>query len=121
MGEMFYETLSGSIDNLEPSKLHAGYGFSYEVNGKYKNDWNTNYPGVFTKATAQYPFADEGLKTAYDLESVSNNGLTSKFLPKNMYLSEVTGHVFDSKRPTKSLYWDGKEKLLMANENGMRH
>ncbi|KXI81283.1 hypothetical protein ACS52_05815 [Bacillus cereus] len=112
VGEMFYETLSGSIDNLEPSKLHAGYGFSYEVNGKYKNDWNTNYPGVFTKATAQYPFADEGLKTAYDLESVSNNGLTSKFLPKNMYLSEVTGHVFDSKRPTKSLYWDGKEKII---------
>ncbi|UOB81775.1 hypothetical protein MQW34_28830 (plasmid) [Bacillus sp. ZJS3] len=112
VGEMFYETLSGSIDNLAPSKLHAGYGFSYEVNGKYKNDWNTNYPGVFTKATAQYPFADEGLKTTYDLESVSNNGLTSKFLPKNMYLSEVTGHVFDSKRPTKSLYWDGEEKII---------
>ncbi|MGH0669729.1 hypothetical protein [Bacillus paranthracis] len=112
VGEMFYETLSGSIDNLAPSKLHAGYGFSYEVNGKYKNDWNTNYPGVFTKATAQYPFADEGLKPTYDLESVSNNGLTSKFLPKNMYLSEVTGHVFDSNRPTKSLYWDGKEKII---------
>ncbi|MGK9486649.1 hypothetical protein [Bacillus tropicus] len=112
VGEMFYETLSGSIDNLGPSKLHAGYGFSYEVNGKYKNDWNTNYRGVFTKATAQYPFADEGLKTTYDLESVSNNGLTSKFLPKNMYLSEVTGHVFDSKRPTKSLYWDGEEKII---------
>ncbi|OPA26097.1 hypothetical protein BHL53_06655 [Bacillus cereus] len=112
VGEIFYETLSGSIDNLAPSKLHAGYGFSYEVNGKYKNDWNTNYPGVFTKATAQYPFADEGLKPTYDLESVSNNGLTSKFLPKNMYLSEVTGHVFDSNRPTKSLYWDGKEKII---------
>ncbi len=112
VGEMFYETLSGSIDNLAPSKLHAGYGFSYEVNGKYKNDWNTNYPGVFTKATAQYPFADEGLKPTYDLESVSNNGLTSKFLPKNMYLSGVTGHVFDSNRPTKSLYWDGKEKII---------
>lgn len=38
-----------------------------------------------------------------------------------MYLSEVTGHVFDSKRPTKSLYWDGQEKLLMASVNGMRH
>ncbi|MGH0593640.1 hypothetical protein ACQVPY_15295 [Bacillus pretiosus] len=112
VGEMFYETLSGSIDNLAPSKLHAGYGFSYEVNGKYKNDWNTNYPGVFTKATAQYPFADEGLKPTYDLESVSNNGLTSKFLPENMYLSEVTGHVFDSNRPTKSLYWDGQEKII---------
>lgn len=112
VGEMFYETLSGSIDSLVPSKLHAGYGFSYEVNGKYKNDWNANYPGVFTKATVQYPFADEGLKTTYDLESVSNNGLTSKFLPKNMYLSEITGHVFDSKRPTKSLYWDGKEKII---------
>ncbi|WP_237982667.1 hypothetical protein [Bacillus thuringiensis] len=112
VGEMYYETLSGSVDSLAPSKLHSGYGFSYEVNGKYKNDWNTNYPGVFTKATAQYPFADEGLKTTYDLESVSNNGLTSKFLPKNMYLSEVTGHVFDSKRPTKSLYWDGKEKII---------
>ncbi|MFC8057145.1 hypothetical protein [Bacillus cereus] len=112
VGEMYYETLSGSVDSLAPSKLHSGYGFSFEVNGKYKNDWNTNYPGVFTKATAQYPFADEGLKTTYDLESVSNNGLTSKFLPKNMYLSEVTGHVFDSKRPTKSLYWDGKEKII---------
>ncbi|PFB77540.1 hypothetical protein CN286_16825 [Bacillus anthracis] len=112
VGEMYYETLSGSVDSLAPSKLHAGYGFSYEVNGKYRNDWNANYPGVFTKATAQYPFADEGLKTTYDLESVSNNGLTSKFLPKNMYLSEVTGHVFDSKRPTKSLYWDGQEKII---------
>ncbi|HDX9669284.1 TPA: hypothetical protein ROY24_002309 [Bacillus cereus] len=112
VGEMFYETLSGSIESLAPSKLHAGYGFSYEVNGKYKNDWNANYPGVFTKAMAQYPFADEGLKTTHDLESVSNNGLTSKFLPKNMYLSEVTGHVFDSKRPTKSLYWDGQEKII---------
>lgn len=111
-GEMYYETLSGSIDGLAPSKLHAGYGFSYEVNGKYKNDWNANYPGVFTKATAQYPFSDEGLKTKQDLESVSNNGLTSKFLPKNMYLSEVTGHVFDSKKPTKSLYWDGQEKII---------
>ncbi len=110
--EMYYETLSGSVDSLAPSKLHAGYGFSYEVNGKYRNDWNANYPGVFTKATAQYPFADEGLKTTHDLESVSNNGLTSKFLPKNMYLSEVTGHVFDSKRPTKSLYWDGQEKII---------
>ncbi|MEI5937409.1 hypothetical protein WBU98_25260 [Bacillus albus] len=112
VGEMYYETLSGSVDSLAPSKLHAGYGFSYEVNGKYRNDWNANYPGVFTKATAQYPFADEGLKTTNDLESVSNNGLTSKFLPKNMYLSEVTGHVFDSKRPTKSLYWDGQEKII---------
>ncbi|RXJ11115.1 hypothetical protein ETJ91_29445 [Bacillus albus] len=112
VGEMYYETLSGSVDSLAPSKLHAGYGFSYEVNGKYRNDWNVNYPGVFTKATAQYPFADEGLKTTHDLESVSNNGLTSKFLPKNMYLSEVTGHVFDSKRPTKSLYWDGQEKII---------
>ncbi|OWT47573.1 hypothetical protein [Bacillus sp. K2I17] len=112
VGEMYYETLSGSVDSLAPSKLHAGYGFSYEVNGKYRNDWNANYPGVFTKATAQYPFADEGLKTTHDLESVSNNGLTSKFLPKNMYLSEVTGHVFDSKRPTKSLYWDGQEKII---------
>ncbi len=35
-GEMFYETLSGSIDNLSPSKLHSGYGFSYQVNGTYK-------------------------------------------------------------------------------------
>lgn len=112
VGEMYYETLSGSVDSLSPSKLHAGYGFSYEVNGKYRNDWNANYPGVFTKATAQYPFADEGLKTTQDLEGVSNNGLTSKFLPKNMYLSEVTGHVFDSKRPTKSLYWDGQEKII---------
>ncbi|MFV1456372.1 hypothetical protein [Bacillus mycoides] len=112
VGEMYYETLSGSIDNLVPSKLHSGYGFTYEINGKYKNDWNANYPGVFTEATAQYPFADEGLKTTQDLEGVSNNGLTSKFLPKNMYLSEITGHVFDSKRPTKSLYWDGQEKII---------
>ncbi len=29
-----------------------------------------------------------------------------------MYLSEATGHVFDSKRPTKSLYWDGQEKII---------
>ncbi|HDR7869709.1 TPA: hypothetical protein QCY24_003412 [Bacillus wiedmannii] len=112
VGEMYYETLSGSIVNLAPSKLHAGYGFSYVVNGKYKNDWNENYPGVFTAATAQYPFADEGLKTTQELDSVSNTGLTSKALPKNMYLSEVTGHVFDSKRPTKSLYWDGQEKII---------
>ncbi|RBP25508.1 MULTISPECIES: hypothetical protein [Bacillus] len=112
VGEMYYETLSGGIDNLVPSKLHSGYGFTYEVNGKYKNDWNANYPGVFTEATAQYPFADEGLKTTQDLEHVSNTGLTSKFLPKNMYLSEITGLVFDSKRPTKSLYWDGQEKII---------
>ncbi|MEC3263308.1 hypothetical protein P9133_02265 [Bacillus thuringiensis] len=112
VGEMFYETLSGSIDNLAPSKLHSGYGFSYEVNGKYKNEWNANYPGVFAKATAQYPFADEGLKTTQELEGVTNTGLTSKFLPENMYLSEITGHVFDSKRPTKSLYWDGQEKII---------
>ncbi len=112
VGEMYYETLSGGIDNLVPSKLHSGYGFTYEVNGKYKNDWNANYPGVFTEATAQYPFADEGLKTTQDLERVSNTGLTSKFLPKNMYLSEITGLVFDSKRPTKSLYWDGQEKII---------
>ncbi|MFJ8525157.1 hypothetical protein [Bacillus cereus] len=112
VGEMFYETLSGSIDNLAPSKLHSGYGFSYEVNGKYKNDWNTNYPGVFAKATAQYPFADEGLKSNQDLEKKELKDNTAKFLPKNMYLSEATGHVFDSKRPTKSLYWDGQEKII---------
>ena len=112
VGEMFYETLSGSIDNLSPSKLHSGYGFSYEVNGKYKNDWNTNYPGVFTAATAQYPFADEGLKSKQDLERTKNTGSISSFSPKNMYLSEKTGHVFDSKRPTKSLYWDGQEKII---------
>ncbi|PGV89984.1 hypothetical protein [Bacillus cereus] len=112
VGEMFYETLSGSIDNLAPSKLHSGYGFSYEVNGKYKNDWNENYPGVFTAATAQYPFADEGLKSKQDLERKTNTGSTTSFSPKNMYLSEKTGHVFDSKRPTKSLYWDGQEKVI---------
>ncbi|KMP74359.1 hypothetical protein TU62_16665 [Bacillus cereus] len=112
VGEMFYETLSGSIDNLAPSKLHSGYGFSYEVNGKYKNDWNANYPGVFAKATAQYPFADEGLKSKQDLESKKNTGSISNFSLKNMYLSEKTGHVFDSKRPTKSLYWDGQEKII---------
>ncbi|MDA2645126.1 hypothetical protein PDR91_29300, partial [Bacillus cereus] len=111
-GEMFYETLSGSIDNLSPSKLHSGYGFSYQVNGTYKNQWNENYPGVFTAATAQYPFADEGLKTTQDLEAISNNGLASRFQPKNMYMSEITGHVFDSKKPTKSLYWDGQEKII---------
>ncbi|EJP82765.1 hypothetical protein [Bacillus cereus] len=111
-GEMFYETLSGSIDNLSPSKLHSGYGFSYQVNGTYKNQWNENYPGVFTAATAQYPFADEGLKTTQDLEAISNTGLASRFQPKNMYMSEITGHVFDSKRPTKSLYWDGQEKII---------
>ncbi|MEK4599409.1 hypothetical protein MKY21_30380 [Bacillus sp. FSL R9-9497] len=111
-GEMFYETLSGSIDNLSPSKLHSGYGFSYQVNGTYKNQWNENYPGVFTAATAQYPFADEGLKTSQDLEAISNTGLASRFQPKNMYMSEITGHVFDSKRPTKSLYWDGQEKII---------
>ncbi|MFK4327444.1 hypothetical protein ABH963_003918 [Bacillus sp. RC55] len=112
VGEMYYETLSGSIDSLVPSKLHSGYGFSYEVNGKYKNDWNANYPGVFTAATAQYPFADEGLKSKQDLERKTNTGSTSSFSPKNMYLSEKTGHVFDSKRPTKSLYWDGQEKII---------
>ncbi|MGX5628323.1 hypothetical protein [Bacillus cereus] len=112
VGEMFYETLSGSIDNLAPSKLHSGYGFSYEVNGTYKNQWNENYPGVFAKATAQYPFADEGLKSKQDLESKKNTGSISSFSPKNMYLSEKTGHVFDSKRPTKSLYWDGQEKII---------
>ncbi|PFR47864.1 hypothetical protein [Bacillus cereus] len=112
VGEMFYETLSGGIDNLAPSKLHSGYGFSYEVNGKYKNDWNANYPGVFGKATAQYPFADEGLKSKQDLESKKNTGSISSFSPKNMYLSEKTGHVFDNKRPTKSLYWDGQEKII---------
>ncbi|WP_342762040.1 hypothetical protein [Bacillus sp. BR3(2024)] len=112
VGEMFYETLNGSIDDLSPSKLHSGYGFSYQVNGTYKNQWNENYPGVFTAATAQYPFADEGLKTTQDLEAVSNTGLASKFQPKNMYMSEITGHVFDIKRPTKSLYWDGQEKII---------
>ncbi|MBW3496081.1 hypothetical protein [Bacillus sp. FDAARGOS_1420] len=112
VGEMYYETLSGSIDKLLPSKLHSGYGFSYEVNGTYKNDWNANYPGVFTAATAQYPFADEGLKSKQDLERKTNTGSTSSFSPKNMYLSEKTGHVFDSKRPTKSLYWDGQEKII---------
>ncbi|HDR4873328.1 TPA: hypothetical protein QCR24_004198 [Bacillus cereus] len=111
-GEMYYETLTGSIDNLAPSKLHSGYGFSYEVNGKYKNDWNANYPGVFTAAKAQYPFADEGLKSTQDLEKNELKDNTAKFLPKNMYLSESTGHVFDSKRPTKSLYWDGQEKII---------
>ncbi|PGV79121.1 hypothetical protein [Bacillus cereus] len=112
VGEMFYETLNGGIDDLSPSKLHSGYGFSYQVNGTYKNQWNENYPGVFTAATAQYPFSDEGLKTTQDLEAVSNTGLASKFQPKNMYMSEITGHVFDSKRPTKSLYWDGQEKII---------
>ncbi|OOZ79487.1 hypothetical protein BHL35_16175 [Bacillus cereus] len=112
VGEMFYETLNGSIDDLSPFKLHSGYGFSYQVNGTYKNQWNENYPGVFTAATAQYPFADEGLKTTQDLEAVSNTGLASQFQPKNMYMSEITGHVFDSKRPTKSLYWDGQEKII---------
>ncbi|EJR29305.1 hypothetical protein [Bacillus mycoides] len=112
VGEMFYETLSGSIDNLSPSKLHSGYGFSYQINGTYKNQWNENYPGVFTAATAQYPFADEGLKTKQDLERTKNTGSISSFSPKNMYLSEKTGHVFDSKRPTKSLYWDGQEKII---------
>lgn len=112
VGDMYYETLSGSIDNLVPSKLHSGYGFAFEVNGKYKNDWNANYPGVFTSATAQYPFADEGLKAKQDLERKTNTGSTSSFSPKNMYLSEKTGHVFDSKRPTKSLYWDGQEKII---------
>ncbi|MCU5026105.1 hypothetical protein OB988_27130 [Bacillus cereus] len=111
-GEMFYETLSGSIDNLSPSKLHSGYGFSYQVNGTYKNQWNENYSGVYTAATAQYPFADEGLKITQDLEAISNTGLASSFQPKNMYMSEITGHVFDSKRPTKSLYWDGQEKII---------
>ncbi|MEC2658997.1 hypothetical protein P9X66_30845, partial [Bacillus cereus] len=111
-GAMYYETLTGSIGNLAPSKLHSGYGFSYEVNGKYKNDWNANYPGVFTAAKAQYPFADEGLKSTQDLEKKELKDTTAKFLPKNMYLSEATGHVFDSKRPTKSLYWDGQEKII---------
>ncbi|MGW5983313.1 hypothetical protein ACWFOP_23415 [Bacillus mycoides] len=112
VGEMFYETLSGSIDSLSPSKLHSGYGFSYQINGTYKNQWNENYPGVFTAAAAQYPFADEGLKAKQDLERKTNTGYTSSFSPKNMYLSEKTGHVFDSKRPTKSLYWDGQEKII---------
>ncbi|MCC3876795.1 MULTISPECIES: hypothetical protein [Bacillus cereus group] len=112
VGKMYYETLTGSIDNLAPSKLHSGYGFSYEVNGKYKNDWNENYPGVFAAAKAQYPFADEGLKSTQDLEKKELKDNTAKFLPKNMYLSEATGHVFDSKRPTKSLYWDGQEKII---------
>ncbi|MED0940303.1 hypothetical protein P4T37_26985 [Bacillus mobilis] len=112
VGEMYYETLTGSINNLAPSKLHSGYGFSYEVNGKYKNDWNANYPGVFTAAKAQYPFADEGLKSTQDLEKKELKDNTAKFLPKNMYLSEATGYVFDSKRPTKSLYWDGQEKII---------
>ncbi|MGE8056803.1 hypothetical protein ACQKOD_23365 [Bacillus mycoides] len=112
VGEMFYETLSGSIDNLSPSKLHSGYGFLYQINGTYKNQWNANYPGVFTAATAQYPFADEGLKSKQDLERKTNTGSASSFSPKNMYLSEKTGHVFDSKRPTKSLYWDGQEKII---------
>ncbi|WJX08475.1 hypothetical protein [Bacillus cereus] len=112
VGEMFYETLNGSIDDLSPSKLHSGYGFSYQVNGTYKNQWNENYPGVFTAATAQYPFADEGLKTTQDLDAISNTGLASSFQPKNMYMSEITGHVFDIKRPTKSLYWDGQEKII---------
>ncbi|HFK1426807.1 MULTISPECIES: hypothetical protein [Bacillus cereus group] len=112
VGKMYYETLTGSIDNLAPSKLHSGYGFSYEVNGKYKNEWNANYPGIFTAAKAQYPFADEGLKSTQDLEKNELKDNTAKFLPKNMYLSESTGHVFDSKRPTKSLYWDGQEKII---------
>ncbi|HDR8183817.1 TPA: hypothetical protein QC116_003247 [Bacillus thuringiensis] len=112
VGEMFYETLSGSIDNLSPSKLHSGYGFSYQVDGTYKNQWNEGYPGVFTAATAQYPFADEGLKSKQDLERTKNTGSISSFSPKKMYLSEKTGHVFDSKRPTKSLYWDGEEKII---------
>lgn len=112
MGEMYYETLSGSIDNLSPSKLHSGYGFSYQVNGAYKNQWNENYPGVFTVAMAQYPFTDEGLKSKQDLERTKSTGSISSFSPKNMYLSEKTGHVFDSKRPTKSLYWDGQEKII---------
>ncbi|HDR4903140.1 TPA: hypothetical protein QCR38_005498 [Bacillus cereus] len=112
VGEMYHETLTGNIDKLAPSKLHSGYGFSYEVNGTYKNDWNKNYPGVFTGATAKYPFGDEGLKLNQDLEKKEIKDNTAKFIPKNMYLSEMTGHVFDSKRPTKSLYWDGQEKII---------
>ncbi|HCF53581.1 MAG TPA: hypothetical protein DEU03_10590 [Bacillus sp. (in: Bacteria)] len=112
VGEMYHETLIGNIDKLAPSKLHSGYGFSYEVNGTYKNDWNENYPGVFTGATAKYPFGDEGLKLDQDLEKKEIKDNTAKFIPKNMYLSEITGHVFDSQRPTKSLYWDGQEKII---------
>ncbi|MEF7658870.1 hypothetical protein [Bacillus thuringiensis] len=112
VGEMYHETLTGNIDKLAPSKLHSGYGFSYEVNGSYKNDWNENYPGIFTGATAKYPFGDQGLKLNQDLEKKEIKDNTAKFIPKNMYLSEMTGHVFDSKRPTKSLYWDGQEKII---------
>ena len=108
----YYEYLNGNISNLVPSKFRSGYGFSYEVNGSYSNEWDPSYKGVFTEATAKYPFADQGLKTTQTLDQAEYTGLTAKYLPKNMYLSEYTGHVFDTKKPTKSLLWDGQEKII---------
>ncbi|PEU18106.1 MULTISPECIES: hypothetical protein [unclassified Bacillus (in: firmicutes)] len=110
--QTYYEYLNGNIDNLVPSKFRSGYGFTYEINGNYKNEWDPSYKGVFTAATAKYPFADQGLQTTQTLDQAEYTGVTAKYLPKNMYLSQYTGHVFDTQKPTKSTLWDGQEKII---------
>lgn len=108
----YYETLSGNISNLKPKKLRAGYGFSYQANASYNNEWNRSYAGGPSSATVSYPYVADGLNSRSQVLDVgSYSASSSLFVPKKVYVGKNSGYVFDKKSPNSTLY-DGKEEVL---------
>ncbi|MED5052557.1 hypothetical protein P9850_12090 [Anoxybacillus rupiensis] len=108
---IYREYFSGSITNLHPKKLRAGYGFTYTAQTNYSNEYRPSTTGIPTAAVASYNYAAEEISNVQNLDLISTNGFLSTLQPKKYYVSRYSGLVFDSPNPSSSKY-DPSDPLI---------
>ncbi|QZY88661.1 hypothetical protein [Exiguobacterium acetylicum] len=103
LGDRTYiETLKGSINSVFPSRLRAGYGFTYNVDTQYFNEYQPLYNGTAKNAAVQYEYSANNLDTMQGLDRITDTGQFARFVPRSVYVSRNSGVVFSSNNPAQS-------------------
>lgn len=95
----YYETLRGSVVGLFPRKLRAGYGFTYNVDAQYINEYDLLLSGTPSNAAVQYSYASNDLNSMQYLEKITDTGQFARFVPRTVYVSKHSGIVYQTNNP----------------------
>lgn len=110
----YYDYLDVSIEELSPTDLKAGYGFSFKVKTDYFNEYYNNWPGA-QRVVAYFQKADSYLPLAVELEPVqSTSSWVNEWVFPKVFVEKFSGNLFyntmDPNRDIEDELIDGGRK-----------
>lgn len=110
----YYDYLNVYIEDIKPSSLRAGYGFSIKVKTSYHNEYFSDWPGA-RRVVAYFQTAEKGLPQEIELEPLySTNSWDNEWVFPDSFVEKYSGKIFlnpnDTGRDTLDTLIDGEKK-----------